>query len=133
MQQRGLVDASGFRLGNGVMLGSMVLALAVGAVAGLAMRRPLPARPDGRRPSAPDGALRAEVPDTAQVAWSGRLRTAKVGVAVLVGAIVLVMAGLAFWMWLDAQRHPVGHHNVNDEWDAEQPDADKVPVSGGVH
>lgn len=32
-------------------------------------------------------------------------------------AIVLVMAGLAFWMWLDAQRHPVGHHNVNDEWD----------------
>lgn len=35
--------------------------------------------------------------------------------------IVLVMAALGFAMWVNAQRHPIGHHNVNDEWDAPVP------------
>ena len=42
--------------------------------------------------------------------------------------IMVVMLGLAGWMWLHAQRQPVGHHNVNDEWtpSAALPVDDKV-------
>ncbi len=33
-------------------------------------------------------------------------------------AIFAIMAGFAGWMWVHARLHPVGHHNVNDDWDA---------------
>ena len=47
--------------------------------------------------------------------------------------IFLLMCAAALYMRWHSKKDPIGHHNVNDEWDAEQPDADKVPVSGGVH
>ena len=42
--------------------------------------------------------------------------------------IMVVMLVRAGWMWLHAQRQPVGHHNVNDEWtpSAALPVDDKV-------
>lgn len=42
--------------------------------------------------------------------------------------ITAVMALLGGWMWVHAQRAPVGHHNVNDEWDdsVHLPDTDRV-------
>jgi PiT family inorganic phosphate transporter len=46
----------------------------------------------------------------------------------LAGAIVifLVLLASAAFMWLRSRRAPVGHHNVNDEWDA--PAAERVPA-----
>ncbi len=50
------------------------------------------------------------------------------------GSIVVfvLMCAAWGWMWLHSKREPIGHHNVNDEWDA-QPAEDRVPVGGGVH
>ncbi len=31
--------------------------------------------------------------------------------------IVAILAGLGGWMWLSSRRRPVGHHNVNDDWE----------------
>ncbi len=49
------------------------------------------------------------------------------------GALVIfgIMCGAALWMWWHSKRDPIGHHNVNDEWDA-QASEDRVPVTGGV-
>ena len=49
------------------------------------------------------------------------------------GAVVVfvVMCGVWLWMWLHSRREPIGHHNVNDEWEP-QASEDRVPVTGGV-
>ncbi|HQY99517.1 MAG TPA: inorganic phosphate transporter [Propionicimonas sp.] len=49
--------------------------------------------------------------------------------------IFVIMCAAALYMRWHSKKDPIGHHNVNDEWDGEspQPDPDKVPVTGGVH
>jgi PiT family inorganic phosphate transporter len=49
------------------------------------------------------------------------------------GAIVVfgIMCAAALFMRWRSRRDPIGHHNVNDDWDGTT-DAAKVPVSGGV-
>ncbi len=44
--------------------------------------------------------------------------------------IAVLMVGAWLWMWLHSKRDPIGHHNVNDEWDsASQADSDAAPIS----
>lgn len=44
-----------------------------------------------------------------------------------------LMCLAAIYMRWHSKRNPVGHHNVNDEWSADDQVKVKVPVSGGVH
>ncbi len=47
------------------------------------------------------------------------------------GALVVftLMVGLALWMWIHSRRAPIGHHNVNDEWeDAKKKSPETVSV-----
>ena len=32
-------------------------------------------------------------------------------------AVVLLLGGAGLYMWLHSRKEPIGHHNVNDEWD----------------
>jgi PiT family inorganic phosphate transporter len=45
--------------------------------------------------------------------------------------VFVVMVGGWLLMWLHSKRDPIGHHNVNDEWDPEAA-ADAEPVAEGV-
>ncbi|GIF20453.1 PiT family inorganic phosphate transporter [Actinoplanes tereljensis] len=45
-------------------------------------------------------------------------------------AIFLLLVAAAVYMYLRSRREPVGHHNVNDEWEG-APDAEKVPAGAG--
>lgn len=57
--------------------------------------------------------------------------TTLVGTAV----VFLIMAGLAFYIWHRSRRDPVGHDNVNDEWDVSaelEPEGPMVPADTGV-
>ena len=62
--------------------------------------------------------------------WIGHVIGGSAGAFMI---FVLMCAAAAYMRW--RSRHDaVGHHNVNDEWDSGSPvDADKVPVTGGVH
>ena len=48
--------------------------------------------------------------------WIGHLIGGAVGPIV----VFAIMCGAALWMWLHSRRDPIGHHNVNEEWSAEQ-------------
>ena len=49
-------------------------------------------------------------------------------------AIFMILVVLSLWMWLHSRIKPIGHHNVNDEWDGDPDHAkDEVTVAGGVH
>jgi len=62
--------------------------------------------------------------------WIGHLIGGTPG-AVTVFAI---MCAAALYMRWHSKRDPIGHHNVNDEWDGDSGQTKaKVPVSGGVH
>jgi PiT family inorganic phosphate transporter len=60
--------------------------------------------------------------------WIGHLVGQAAGALVVFGLICIS----ALYMWWHSRRDPVGHHNVNDDWAADQPEP-KVPVVGGVH
>ncbi len=48
--------------------------------------------------------------------------------------VFALMCAAAMYMRWHSRRDPIGHHNVNDEWDGKPEDATvDVPVSGGVH
>jgi len=49
------------------------------------------------------------------------------------GAIVIIVLMVGAWlgMWLHSKRDPIGHHNVNDEWEPEPLDEARLPVSQG--
>ncbi|MGB7964448.1 MAG: inorganic phosphate transporter [Propionicimonas sp.] len=36
-------------------------------------------------------------------------------------AIFGIMCAAALWMWWQSKRDPIGHHNVNDDWDKSEP------------
>ncbi len=60
--------------------------------------------------------------------WIGHLVGQAAGALVVFGLICVS----ALYMWWHSRRDPVSHHNVNDDWAADQPEP-KVSVTGGVH
>ena len=60
--------------------------------------------------------------------WIGHLIGGSAGSFTIFG----IMCAAALYMRWHSRRDPIGHHNVNDEWNSDSAGA-KVPVSGGVH
>jgi PiT family inorganic phosphate transporter len=60
--------------------------------------------------------------------WIGHLIGGSAGAFTIFG----LMCVAALYMRWHSRRDPIGHHNVNDEWDNPTNADSKVPVSGGV-
>ncbi|HJE51796.1 MAG TPA: hypothetical protein K8V15_07440 [Tessaracoccus flavescens] len=86
--QRGLTDASGFRLTNWMLAGSLAAGIGVGVVVGLCLRHRIPPAPTSETPA-----------DARNLSWTGRLRPSTAGTIVLVCAIALTLA-VGIWMWM---------------------------------
>lgn len=44
-------------------------------------------------------------------------------------AVFLILCGAAAYMWLHSRKAPIGHHNVNDDWDpVQEPESEQVKV-----
>jgi PiT family inorganic phosphate transporter len=60
--------------------------------------------------------------------WIGHLIGGVAGPVV----VFAMMVGAWLWMWLHSKRDPIGHHNVNDEWEPEAAAETTAPVTQGV-
>jgi PiT family inorganic phosphate transporter len=40
--------------------------------------------------------------------------------------VVLLLLGAGVYMWLHSRKEPIGHHNVNDEWEDAKTKKDKA-------
>ncbi len=96
--QQGITDPAMAPMPNGPLAVGFVGGIAVGACHAVAFRTK-PGVAPYPRPSAADGAVRAHVPASARLAWSGALRHSGV-MAFLPVAGVALMLGLAVWMWV---------------------------------
>ena len=97
LAQQGITDPATAPMPNAAMAIGVAAGVAVGVGHALLVRTK-PGVAPYPRPSAPDGAVRAHVPGSARVAWSGRMRHSS-GAAILMSAVVALLLGFAVWMW----------------------------------
>jgi len=95
--QQGLPEAAGAPMPDAALALGSAVGLAVGIGHALLVRT-RPGVAPYPRPFAPEGAVRARVPDTALASWSGPLRHGVLGSLLLTASVALLL-GFAVWLW----------------------------------